>query len=193
MSRDFKKKPIWPALSSGSKRKGRPPFHSLRSFHYEHPFLSLAADAAFTETMLRYPRHFCWFSLEHLTEAVRSQSLAGSHRQGAIPFAFALSNSLPTVHQPLHTGLINSTLTVSPLARERAVAEIVTSIGRRDRSSDQLIRRRNSGPVARYYSCRQGKIISSDWIVARCSCSVQLTKPRPQCRASVFVSPKANP
>jgi hypothetical protein len=54
MSRDFKKKPIWPALSSGSKRKGRPPFHSLRSFHYEHPFLSLAADAAFTETMLRY-------------------------------------------------------------------------------------------------------------------------------------------
>ncbi|MEO2033910.1 MAG: hypothetical protein ABGZ35_17680, partial [Planctomycetaceae bacterium] len=54
MSRDFKKKPIWPALSSGSKRKGRPPFHSLRSFHYERPFLSLAADAAFTETMLRY-------------------------------------------------------------------------------------------------------------------------------------------
>jgi len=54
MSRDFKKKPIWPALSSGSKRKGRPPFHSLRSFHYEHPFLSLAADAAFTETTLHY-------------------------------------------------------------------------------------------------------------------------------------------
>jgi len=41
MCRYFKKKPIWPALSSGSKKMGRSPFHSLRSFHYERPIFPL--------------------------------------------------------------------------------------------------------------------------------------------------------
>ena len=119
--------------------------------------------------------------------------MTGSHRLGVIPFTLVPSNSLPTVRDPVHTGLITSTLTVRFLARERAVAEIVAPIGEFHRRSDQLILRRFSGFAARNDLGRQGESISSGSIAAGCLRSAHSTKPRPLCRASVFDSPKANP
>ncbi|MEO2047699.1 MAG: hypothetical protein ABGX16_14130, partial [Pirellulales bacterium] len=45
-----------------AKKMGRPPLHSLRSFHYERPIFPLAAETAFTETTLHYLELYSRFS-----------------------------------------------------------------------------------------------------------------------------------
>ncbi|MEO2046648.1 MAG: hypothetical protein ABGX16_08750, partial [Pirellulales bacterium] len=57
-----------------AKKMGRPPLHSLRSFHYERPIFPLAAETAFTETTLHYQYFAPFFPMIVVGMVLESES-----------------------------------------------------------------------------------------------------------------------